>query len=509
MSASVRPPSGTPSRTARLWLALAGTAGLGLVAAATPAPPRSPYCTPQYPIGIACVKSVSVTKAVPATVLVGPAGTTFDVLVTVNTDSGPQPGFACAMAAAVVGGMITIDVCDAGGATIATNTIPIPARPAGFQSETYEVPITLPAGTPPGEYDVKGTVPIQFDVDSTNPPQTISGGGDTKLCVAEAAPQDPSLPRLALETISRPLVNCPPGAQFHQVYRVRNNDPVHAVSLQVEARSRQNAVMPVPDPSNPGMDSAFSISAPSGGDDFPIEFVELLPPDGVLPLPPNPPGYVQMPLMKAISIPPGGTEIVEVATRSYPGCSDGSCSEYVLLVVGTFANGDPAAACVGGGLNVVAGDPQHLPTFYCTGKTASTACIPFLTTDANSASVTSPFPWNVRANDHVDGEAGFLIYSFQKSNLNFHGGKLCVKAPFTRTPVAKSKQAPCLDPFTQCGATTCSQLRRNFNATVQSGNDPGLTAGRTVRAQMFQRDPADPQGFGDNFSDGVSFTIAP
>ncbi len=148
------------------------------------------------------------------------------------------------------------------------------------------------------------------------------------------------------------------------------------------------------------------------------------------------------------------------------------------------------------------------PGFYCTSKTTSDGCIPFLTTDAGFPAVSSTTAWNVRSNDMRDGESGFLVYSFKKSNLGFHGGKLCVKAPFVRSPIAKAKQVPCLGTGT-CVTKTCSQLRRNFNATVQGGSDPGLTAGRLVYAQMRQRDPADPTGFGDNLSDGVYFLIAP
>ena len=148
-------------------------------------------------------------------------------------------------------------------------------------------------------------------------------------------------------------------------------------------------------------------------------------------------------------------------------------------------------------------------TFYCTGKTGSNGCIPFLTTDAGTASVSGTTPWNIRSNDENDAESGFLIYSFKKSNLNFHGGKLCVKAPFVRTPIAKNKAVACIDPFAQCTTTSCRQMRRNFNAAVQGGGDPMLTAGQIVRAQMRQRDPTEPLGFGDNLSDGVNFTIAP
>ena len=171
--------------------------------------------------------------------------------------------------------------------------------------------------------------------------------------------------------------------------------------------------------------------------------------------------------------------------------------------------------------NLVFGDTNHgsdvfmrtfnldFPEPYCMGKTGSNGCIPFLTTDPGSPSVSSTSAWNVRSNDMHDAEAGFGIFGFKKSNLNFHGGKLCVKTPFTRTPLAKTKQVACVDPFGSCGTSSCRQLRRNMTVTIQNDTTGLLTAGQVVRFQMLQRDPTEPQGFGDNLSNGVQFMIAP
>jgi hypothetical protein len=138
------------------------------------------------------------------------------------------------------------------------------------------------------------------------------------------------------------------------------------------------------------------------------------------------------------------------------------------------------------------------PQFYCVGKTNSAGCVPFLTTTGvPSASSTSPF--RIVGNDVMTGQAGFLIYAFKKANLDFHGGKLCVKAPFQRS-IAKLPKG---------GGSGCTPdtLRFNFNTRIQSGADPLLTVGQTVRAQWYQRDPADPSGFADSLTNGVSFTI--
>ncbi len=137
---------------------------------------------------------------------------------------------------------------------------------------------------------------------------------------------------------------------------------------------------------------------------------------------------------------------------------------------------------------------------YCTGKTNSAGCVPFITT-VGSPSVSSTVAFTVTGNDVAPSEAGFIIYGTKKSSLDFHGAKLCVKLPFVRTPVKGSKNTG--------GGCSGWVLRRNFNATIQSGTDPSLTAGRVVTAQYRQRDPTDPAGFGDGLTNGVRFTILP
>lgn len=169
----------------------------------------------------------------------------------------------------------------------------------------------------------------------------------------------------------------------------------------------------------------------------------------------------------------------------------------VTLLVGTpsqpHATTDPGA--------VYAYLLAPAPVSYCTGKTTSAGCVPFLTT-SGLASATASQPFVIQGNDLVPGEAGFVIYSMRKANLAFHGGKLCVKAPISRflpAKVAKSLGPPPCD----------GVLARDFNTRIQSRTDPLLTAGAAVAAQIRQRDPADPSGFGDTLTDGVAFTIAP
>ncbi len=140
------------------------------------------------------------------------------------------------------------------------------------------------------------------------------------------------------------------------------------------------------------------------------------------------------------------------------------------------------------------------PELYCSGKQNSMGCVPFLNF-SGIASATSAAPFSIQGRDFLPGESGFLIYGVNgKSNLDFHGGKLCVKLPFSRWL-----------PFKQAvkkGTGTCGGvLKRNFNARIQAGVDPQLTAGQVVDAQWLQRDPGDPAGFGDSLSNGIRFTI--
>ncbi len=139
-------------------------------------------------------------------------------------------------------------------------------------------------------------------------------------------------------------------------------------------------------------------------------------------------------------------------------------------------------------------------TTYCQGKVNSNFCTPFMTaTGAASASSTSVF--QLRGNDVLANEFGFLLYTQNgRSNLSFHGGTLCVKSPLTRNLPPKNSGSG--------GAGFCPGiLNTNFNKRIQSGADPTLSVGAQVNAQYIYRDPADP--FGDGLTDGVEFVIAP
>jgi V8-like Glu-specific endopeptidase len=138
---------------------------------------------------------------------------------------------------------------------------------------------------------------------------------------------------------------------------------------------------------------------------------------------------------------------------------------------------------------------------YCSGKTNALGCVPFLVTDG-CPSASDPAPFQISARSVLDGQVAVYLYGFEKANLNFHGGKLCLKSPFTRLfPV---KTAISTGGFPCPGVTN-----RNFNNAIQSGNDPMLTTGQTVNVQVRLRDATDPAGFGDSLTNAVSFVIGP
>ena len=153
-------------------------------------------------------------------------------------------------------------------------------------------------------------------------------------------------------------------------------------------------------------------------------------------------------------------------------------------------------------LHVIEGDSglPDPPATYCAGKTNSLGCVPFITTSGFPSETTGTFL--ITGNDMMPSQSGLLLYSFQKSSLGFHGGTLCVKSPFKR--VLPIKAAVDTGPLPCTGV-----LKRDFNNTIAAGNDPMLTSGQKVFAQWRQRDPADPAGFGDGLTNGVTFTIAP
>lgn len=141
------------------------------------------------------------------------------------------------------------------------------------------------------------------------------------------------------------------------------------------------------------------------------------------------------------------------------------------------------------------------PARFCAAKMSSDGCTPFTET-SGTPSATSGAPFTLEGRDLLPGASGLLVYGFGRANLDFHGGKLCVRSPFVRVLPTQ--------PASGGGATGCrGVLTRNFNQRIQSGVDPLLTAGARVTAQYVQQDVAHPGPFPDTLTNGVAFTVQP
>jgi M6 family metalloprotease-like protein len=137
------------------------------------------------------------------------------------------------------------------------------------------------------------------------------------------------------------------------------------------------------------------------------------------------------------------------------------------------------------------------PVFFCSGKTSSLGLVPFLTSDGlPSASAANLLPFRIIGNDLIPDNFGFLIYGYKKGDLDYHGGKLCVKSPVIKAfPIKQAKSD--------------GTMLRNFNSVIAAGNDPMLTVGQVIAAQYRQSDSTNPLGFGDTLTNGIRFQICP
>ena len=284
---------------------------------------------------VPCARSVVLVKAMPFTVAIPAGATVVPVpvfLITTCVGNCPMPQV---LAASIT---VTIGAPPVGTGTISTamGTLPLPACAPGGSLLTAIVPVPVPAGTA-GILPVAGVATVFF-----NGGATFTATGDTFVSFVEEAAGQPGVPRLAVELVSpapgNPFLRAAGGSQVEAVYRVTNNDPSENVSVTLTARSRQNARMP----GGNTQGTAFSISAPTTGDDFPHAFDA---PSCSISLPANPAAFVAPDITKPLTLAPGESELVTVDIRSYAKCATGSCTENSLLAQGTFAGGDLAEAC--------------------------------------------------------------------------------------------------------------------------------------------------------------------
>ncbi|MCK6448496.1 MAG: hypothetical protein L6Q99_19060 [Planctomycetes bacterium] len=143
--------------------------------------------------------------------------------------------------------------------------------------------------------------------------------------------------------------------------------------------------------------------------------------------------------------------------------------------------------------------PAANATVYCTSKTNSLGCQPKIGFEG-CPSASSASSCRITGSAFLNKKNGLLFYGQQPLGAAFQGGFLCVKSPITRTNVQNSGGSP-------SGSDCTGTYQFDLNALVQSGSDPNLVVGATVRLQWWARDPNDP--FTTSLSNGLSLTIGP
>jgi hypothetical protein len=131
---------------------------------------------------------------------------------------------------------------------------------------------------------------------------------------------------------------------------------------------------------------------------------------------------------------------------------------------------------------------------YCTGKTNSLGCVPFIGSfnqpDKSAGSFT------VTCNNVLNQKFGLLFFGTTQVATPFQGGTLCVGAPTQRT-----------DSLSSGGATSGNSCSGSYSYqfTTARMNLFGMDPGETYFAQWWMRDPASASTTG--LSNAVRFTV--
>lgn len=176
---------------------------------------------------------------------------------------------------------------------------------------------------------------------------TISGKGDAQVCIVEPSPLDAMHPRLLMRRLNPGMdpgfLSCRKGDQGTVFYLLANNDDEESVILDFETWTSQVARRPT----GGTAEDTFSISSDKKGtDNFPLRFFsdlapnELVSTDDIM-------KKTDHRISSKIILGPGEVRMIQVVARSHGMCADGSCSEVLAKVTGTWTDGSPALGCAG------------------------------------------------------------------------------------------------------------------------------------------------------------------
>jgi hypothetical protein len=138
------------------------------------------------------------------------------------------------------------------------------------------------------------------------------------------------------------------------------------------------------------------------------------------------------------------------------------------------------------------------PTTYCTAKTNSLGCVPAIGS-SGFPSVSSAASFAITASNVLNQKQGLFFYGHAQAITPFQGGFKCMANPTLRTPVQGSGGSG-------LPASDCSGVYSlDFNAWIDGGVDPLLTAGQEVDGQFWSRDPASASTIG--LTDAIRFVV--
>lgn len=140
-----------------------------------------------------------------------------------------------------------------------------------------------------------------------------------------------------------------------------------------------------------------------------------------------------------------------------------------------------------------------VPTPYCTSQVNSQGCTPAIGfTGAPSATSGS---FDITADQILNNSIGILFFGYDRNDLPYLGGTLCISGSVVRTGAQNSGGTP---PGTKDCTGTYSFP---FGALIQGGTVGALVPGACVYAQYWSRDPG--AATTSNLSDALAFRIEP
>ncbi len=309
-------------------------AGVGGPAEACVAPPPEPFCT----------KALTLAMAGPPTLLL-PGGGSFDVpLVLVFKLLDFPPGTGICPAAPYSADIHVTATCDPTGAD-GSGSLLGESISTGFN--LLDVTVTVPAG-PPRICSLQALATVTL-IDG----MVLTETAESSACLVEPAPGDPTEPRIELEMIGlagEEIARIHPGDPVTRTYRITNHDPDETFTGMLTVNSISESRMPGMSGPMPEGTAVVSISDPVQGDNFPFALSEIpefqLGTGGDVCIPLSDPHEIDiLEQTTDVVLLPGGTTILQIVSRPWGMCADGSCGRHDLLLDGEFSDTDAGFGC--------------------------------------------------------------------------------------------------------------------------------------------------------------------